>query len=87
MTTRDRLHNVWTHNKLIINKSVNKSAPYPKKVIAEKDGNKIEFNSIREAAEVLGINYGNISTYANGKRKGKLKGYSFSMSSFMGDAK
>lgn len=87
-TIRSRFYK-WGYevDKLIINKSVNKNAPYPKKVIAEKEGNKIEFNSIREASEALGISFGNLSTYANGKRKGKLKGYSFSLCSLLGEEK
>ena len=79
-TLRSRFYK-WGYelNKLVIEKSTNKNAPYPKIVIAEKDGEKIKFNSIREAANELGISFGNLSTYANGKRKGKLKGYTFSL--------
>jgi len=66
-------------NKMIIKKSTSKYAPYPKKVIAEKEGSKLEFNSIRDAARKLGLTNGNVSRYVNGK--GRLKGYSFTLCS------
>lgn len=77
-TLRSRFYN-WGYDigKLTTERSLNKHAPYPKRVIAEKGDIKLEFNSIREAATSLGIHCGNLSTYANGKRIGKLKGYSF----------
>lgn len=64
-------------DKLTIERSSNKHAPYPKIIIAQKGDVILQFNSIREAAKSLGIHSGNLSTYANGKRTGKLKGYTF----------
>lgn len=61
----------------LLNKSTHKLAPYPKKIIAEKEGVKLQFNSIREAAKELGISSGNLSTYVSGKKIGLLKGYKF----------
>lgn len=80
-TLRSRFYK-WGYdlNKLVIEKSTNKYAPYSKIIIAQKGDEKIKFNSIMEAANALGISFGNLSTYANGKRKGKLKGYTFSLS-------
>lgn len=63
----------------LVSRSKNKTAPYPKIVIAVKGNERLQFNSIREAANKLGISHGNLSTYVNGKRKGKLKGYTFSL--------
>jgi hypothetical protein len=68
-------------NKMIIEKSVNKFAPYPKKIFAEKNGETFEFDSIKSASRKLKISSGNLSAYANGKRTGKLKGYTFSIQS------
>jgi hypothetical protein len=87
-TLRSRFYK-WGYdlNKLVIEKSINKNAPYPKIVIAEKGNEKIKFNSIREAANKLGISFGNLSDYANGKRKGKLKGYTFSLCPLFGEEK
>lgn len=68
----------WGYNedKLKMLKSDNPKSPYPKQIIAEKNGHKQIFNSISECCKQLGINStGNASSYANGKRTGLLKGY------------
>lgn len=66
-------------DKIIYVKSTNIHAPYPKEVIAEKDGKQLKFTSIIEAAKELSISAGNISVYARGKRNGLLRGYKFTM--------
>lgn len=56
-------------------KSDNKMSPYPKPVIIKNDNEEYIFKSVAELCRALGISVGNASNYANGKRKGKLKGY------------
>lgn len=67
----------WGYNieKLIIEKSENIHAPYPKKTIVVKDEKKHEFNTLTAAANFIGISSGMASSYANGNRKKKYKGY------------
>ena len=64
-------------DKFYLKKSKNKYAPYPKVVIAEKEGKKQEFKSMREAGRVLGLSASNISTYINKDVTWKLKGFHF----------
>jgi hypothetical protein len=78
-TLQYRFYN-WGYDdieKLVIKKSNNKFAPYPKKVCAEKDDKKQIFDSVKSMCEVLGIarNSANNYLYKKYKRAKPPNGY------------